>query len=217
MDLKTERGREIVRSLAGSVDVLVENFRPGTLEDWALDHATLSATNPGLIHLFISGFGQTGRYRDRPGYDLLARGMGGLMGLTGEPDGPPTKVGLPVDDFNGGTWGIVAVLMALQSRHRTGRGQYLDVSLLEAQMAWHTYAAGTGADGPPDGGHLPGHGISGEGVGHPTRADDAAAHPRPAHGRSPRGTGLRPAADRNAAPRRRCGRDGTVTAKGVAA
>lgn len=143
MDLKTERGREIVRSLAGSADVLVENFRPGTLEDWALDHATLSATNPGLIHLSISGFGQTGRYRDRPGYDLLAQGMGGLMGLTGEPDGPPTKVGLPVADLNGGTWGIVAVLMALQSRHRTGRGQYLDVSLLEAQMAWHTYAAGT--------------------------------------------------------------------------
>ncbi len=86
MDLKTERGREIVRSLAGSADVLVENFRPGTLEDWTLDHATLSAANPGLVHLSISGFGQTGRYRDRPGYDLLARGMGGLMGLTGEPE-----------------------------------------------------------------------------------------------------------------------------------
>ncbi|MBE9375910.1 CoA transferase [Saccharopolyspora sp. HNM0983] len=143
VDLKTERGREIVRALAAEADVVVENFRPGTLEKWGLGHDTLSELNPRLIHLSITGFGQTGRYRDRPGYDLIAQGMGGIMNLTGEPDGAPMKVGLPVADLNGGTWGIIAVLMALQARHSTGRGQYLDVSLLEAQMAWHTYAAGS--------------------------------------------------------------------------
>lgn len=142
VDLKTQRGREIVRELAAESDVLVENFRPGTLEKWGLDHDALSALNPRLIHLSITGFGQTGRYRDRPGYDLIAQGMGGIMNLTGEPDGAPMKAGLPVADLNGGTWGIIGVLMALQARHTTGRGQYLDVSLLEAQMAWHTYAAG---------------------------------------------------------------------------
>lgn len=143
VDLKTEQGRDIIRELAAEADVLVENFRPGTLERWGLDYAALSATNPRLIHLAITGFGQSGRYRDRPGYDLIAQGMGGVMNLTGEADGAPMKVGLPVADLNGGTWGIIAVLMALQARHQTGRGQYLDVSLLEAQMAWHIYAAGS--------------------------------------------------------------------------
>ncbi|TCP51861.1 formyl-CoA transferase [Tamaricihabitans halophyticus] len=142
VDLKTDRGRQIIAELAERADVLVENFRPGTLERWGLDYATLSTRNPRLIHLAISGFGQTGRYRDRAGYDLIAQGMGGVMALTGEPDGRPVKVGFPVADLNGGTWGIIAVLMALQSRHRTGRGQYLDVSLLEAQLSWHIYAAG---------------------------------------------------------------------------
>lgn len=143
VDLKTEHGREILRALAADADVLVENFRPGTLEKWGLDYDALIERNPRLIHLSITGFGQTGRYRDRPGYDLIAQGMGGVMNLTGEADGTPMKVGLPVADLNGGTWGIIAVLMALQARHTTGRGQYLDVSLLEAQMAWHIYAAGS--------------------------------------------------------------------------
>ncbi|MCI2422706.1 CoA transferase [Saccharopolyspora sp. K220] len=143
VDLKTEPGREIIRKFAAAADVLVENFRPGTLERWGLDYASLSAANPRLIHLSITGFGQTGRYRDRPGYDLIAQGMGGVMNLTGDADGTPMKVGLPVADLNGGTWGIVAVLMALQARHQNGRGQYLDVSLLEAQLAWHIYAAGS--------------------------------------------------------------------------
>ncbi len=141
LDLKTDRGREAVRRLAARSDVLVENFRPGTLERWGLDYATLSAENPRLIHVAISGFGQTGPYRDRPGYDVLAQSMGGIMSITGEPDGPPTKVGLPIGDLNGGTWAIIAVLMALQARHTTGLGQYLDVSLLDAQTAWHTWAA----------------------------------------------------------------------------
>ncbi|WP_020670628.1 CaiB/BaiF CoA transferase family protein [Amycolatopsis nigrescens] len=142
LDLKSERGQEAVRRLAESADVLVENFRPGTLEKWGLGYEQLSALNPRLIHVSITGFGQTGRYRDRPGYDLVAQGMGGVMDLTGEADGAPAKVGLPVADLNAGTWSIIAVLMALQARHTTGRGQYLDVSLLDAQLAWHVYAAG---------------------------------------------------------------------------
>lgn len=142
LDLKSERGQDAVRRLVADADVLVENFRPGTLERWGLDYAALSELNPRLIHLSITGFGQTGPYRDKPGYDLVAQAMGGIMDLTGEADGPPAKVGLPVADLNAGTWGIIAVLMALHARHTTGRGQYLDVSLLDTQLAWHVYAAG---------------------------------------------------------------------------
>ncbi|MCU1683207.1 MAG: acyl-CoA transferase/carnitine dehydratase [Amycolatopsis sp.] len=142
LDLKSERGQDAVRRLVADADVLVENFRPGTLERWGLDYASLSAVNPRLIHVSITGFGQTGPYRDRPGYDLVAQALGGVMSLTGEADGAPAKVGLPVADLNAGTWAIIAVLMALQARHITGRGQYLDVSLLDTQLAWHVYAAG---------------------------------------------------------------------------
>ena len=131
-----------LRRLVAGADVLVENFRPGTLEKWGIGYAALSAVNPRLIHVSITGFGQTGPYRDRPGYDLVAQALGGVMSLTGEPDGAPAKVGLPVADLNAGTWAIIAVLMALQARHTTGRGQYLDVSLLDSQLAWHVYAAG---------------------------------------------------------------------------
>jgi crotonobetainyl-CoA:carnitine CoA-transferase CaiB-like acyl-CoA transferase len=141
LDLRTEHGQDAARRLAARADVLVENFRPGTLERWGLDHESLSRTNPGLIHVAITGFGQTGPYRDRAGYDVLVQAMGGLMSLTGEPDGPPTKVGLPIADLNAGTWAIIGVLMALQARHVTGLGQYLDVSLLDTQTAWHTWAA----------------------------------------------------------------------------
>jgi crotonobetainyl-CoA:carnitine CoA-transferase CaiB-like acyl-CoA transferase len=142
VDLKSEAGREVVRRLADGADVLVENFRPGTLERWGLGHEDNLRRNPRLIHLAISGFGQTGRYRDRAGYDLIAQGMGGLMSVTGEPDGPPVRAGFPVADLNAGTWGIVAVLAALHARHGSGRGQYLDVSLLESQIALHVYSAG---------------------------------------------------------------------------
>ncbi|WP_328449437.1 CaiB/BaiF CoA transferase family protein [Amycolatopsis sp. NBC_00438] len=142
LDLKSDRGRDALRRLVAGADVLVENFRPGTLEKWGIGYAALAAVNPRLIHVSITGFGQTGPYRDRAGYDLVAQALGGVMSLTGEPGGPPAKVGLPVADLNAGTWAIIAVLMALQARHTTGRGQYLDVSLLDSQLAWHTYAAG---------------------------------------------------------------------------
>lgn len=142
LDLKSDRGRDALRRLVADADVLVENFRPGTLEKWGIGYAALSAVNPRLIHVSITGFGQTGPYRDRAGYDLVAQALGGVMSLTGEPGGAPAKVGLPVADLNAGTWAIIGVLMALQARHTTGRGQYLDVSLLDSQLAWHIYAAG---------------------------------------------------------------------------
>jgi crotonobetainyl-CoA:carnitine CoA-transferase CaiB-like acyl-CoA transferase len=142
LDLKSDRGREALRRLVAGADVLVENFRPGTLEKWGIGYDALAAVNPRLIHVSITGFGQTGPYRDRAGYDLVAQALGGVMSLTGEPDGAPAKVGLPVADLNAGTWAIIAVLMALQARHTTGRGQYLEVSLLDSQLAWHVYAAG---------------------------------------------------------------------------
>jgi crotonobetainyl-CoA:carnitine CoA-transferase CaiB-like acyl-CoA transferase len=142
LDLKSDRGREALRRLVADADVLVENFRPGTLEKWGIGYGVLSELNPRLIHVSITGFGQTGPYRDRAGYDLVAQALGGVMSLTGEPGGAPAKVGLPVADLNAGTWAIIAVLMALQARHTTGRGQYLDVSLLDSQLAWHVYAAG---------------------------------------------------------------------------
>src|SRR5690606_13471221 len=142
LDLKSEEGRRIARELALRADVLVENYRPGTLARFGLDHAALSADNPRLISVSISGFGQTGRYRDRPGYDLIAQGMGGVMGVTGEPGGPPAKIGFPVADLNAGTWAIIAVLTALQARERTGVGQAMDVSLMESQLAWHVYGTG---------------------------------------------------------------------------
>ena len=142
LDLKSERGQKAARRLVAGADVLVENFRPGTLERWGLGYASLAELNPRLIHVSITGFGQTGRYRDRAGYDLVAQALGGIMSLTGEADGAPAKVGLPVADLNAGTWAIIGVLMALQARHTTGRGQYLDVSLLDSQLAWHVYAAG---------------------------------------------------------------------------
>jgi crotonobetainyl-CoA:carnitine CoA-transferase CaiB-like acyl-CoA transferase len=142
LDLKTDRGRAALRRLVAGADVLVENFRPGTLEKWGIGYSALAELNPRLIHVSITGFGQTGPYRDRAGYDLVAQALGGIMSLTGEPDGAPAKVGLPVADLNAGTWAIIAVLMALQARHTTGRGQYLDVSLLDSQLAWHVYAAG---------------------------------------------------------------------------
>src|SRR5947199_5580350 len=142
LDLKSERGQGALRRLVARADVLVENFRPGTLEKWGLSYDALSALNPRLIHVSITGFGQTGPYRDRAGYDLVAQALGGVMSLIGDADGPPAKVGLPVADLNAGTWAIIAVLMALQARHATGRGQYLDVSRVDSQLAWHVYAAG---------------------------------------------------------------------------
>ena len=135
-DLKTERGRELVRRIAARADILVENFRPGTLARFGLDLAELRASNPRLITLTISGMGATGPESGLPGYDFIVQAAGGLMSITGPPEGPPMKVGVAVVDLTTGMMAANALLAALHARHATGRGQHIDISLLEAQVAW---------------------------------------------------------------------------------
>ena len=136
INLKTEEGRVILIDLAKQCDVLVENFRPGTLARFSMDYETLHELNPGLIYCSITGFGQTGPLRNQPGYDLMIQAMGGIMSITGQPDGTPMKVGVAVVDLFAGQNAIIAILAALQARERTGKGQYLDISLFDSQLGW---------------------------------------------------------------------------------
>jgi len=129
-------GRDTIRRLARWADVLVENFRPGGLARHGLDYESLKAVNPGLIYCSISGFGQTGPNRDRPGYDIMIQGFGGLMSITGEPDGEPMKVGVAIADIMCGMYAVTAILAALRHRDRTGEGQHIDISLADTQVAW---------------------------------------------------------------------------------
>jgi crotonobetainyl-CoA:carnitine CoA-transferase CaiB-like acyl-CoA transferase len=135
IDLQDEPAAALLRRLAQRADVLVENFRPGTLDELGLGYAALRASAPGLVYCSISGFGATGPYRERGGFDLIAQGMSGLMSITGEPDRPPVKVGVPIDDLNAGLLAAYAILAAYIHRLRTGRGQHIDTSLLEAGIA----------------------------------------------------------------------------------
>jgi formyl-CoA transferase len=139
LDLKDEASREIVRTLIAEADVLIENFKPGVMEDWGLGYERLSATNPGLIMLRISGYGQTGPYRDRPGFGVVAEAMGGLRHLTAEPGRVPVRVGVSIGDTLASLHGVIGILMAMQHRHTSvsaeapkGRGQVIDVALYEA-------------------------------------------------------------------------------------
>jgi crotonobetainyl-CoA:carnitine CoA-transferase CaiB-like acyl-CoA transferase len=141
LDLKDPRGREACWRLVARGDVLVEAFRPGTLDRLGLGPATLRARHPGLVVCSLSGFGQTGPYRERGGYDLIAQAMGGLMSVTGEPDGPPAKCGLPVTDMGCGMWAALGILLALHARERTGEGQHVDTSLFEVPLAWGSWHA----------------------------------------------------------------------------
>jgi formyl-CoA transferase len=134
VDFKTEQGRVVLRQLIQRSDILVENFRPGTLARFGLDFETVSALNPSLIYCSISGFGQTGPLRDKPGYDFMIQAMGGLMSFTGEPDGEPMKVGVAVADLFAGQNAVIAILAALQARTLTGKGQHLDISLFDSQL-----------------------------------------------------------------------------------
>jgi formyl-CoA transferase len=135
VDLKTEEGRRIIHELVKRSDVLVENFRPGTLARFALDFESVSAIQPKLIYCSITGFGQTGPLRDKPGYDFMIQAMGGLMSITGEPIGEPMKVGVAVADLFAGQNAAIAILAALQARTQTGKGQHLDISLFDSQVA----------------------------------------------------------------------------------
>jgi len=136
VDISTPEGQSTIRRLAERSDVLVENFRPGGLARYGLDYESLRAVNPGLIYCSISGFGQTGPNRDRPGYDIMIQGFGGLMSITGEPDGEPMKVGVAIADIMCGMYAATAILAALRHRDRTGEGQHVDVSLADTQVAW---------------------------------------------------------------------------------
>jgi formyl-CoA transferase len=133
INLKNPRGQELARQLAARCDVLVQNFRPGLLAKWGLDYERLAAENPGLVYISISGFGQTGPYRDRVGFGSTAESLGGLRYLTGYADRPPTRVGLSIGDTIAGIYGVVGALMALHHRNQNGgRGQHVDVALYEA-------------------------------------------------------------------------------------
>ena len=134
VNFKTEQGLKIIHELIEHSDILVENFRPGTLARFSLDFESASAINPKLIYCSITGFGQTGPLRDKPGYDFMIQAMGGLMSITGEPDGEPMKVGVAVADLFAGQNALIAILAALQARTQTGRGQHLDISLFDSQV-----------------------------------------------------------------------------------
>lgn len=135
IDLSRPEGQELVRKLAAEADIVLENFRVGGLAKYGLDYAALKAVRPDLIYCSITGFGQTGPDKDKGGYDFLIQGMSGLMSVTGEADGHPLKVGIPVSDLTTGLYATISILAALQHRNRTGEGQHIDLALLDAQMA----------------------------------------------------------------------------------
>ena len=138
VDITQPEGQEIIRQLAGQCDVLIENYKVGGLAKYGLDHVSLRQLNPQLVYCSITGFGQTGPYAERPGYDFLIQGMAGLMSLTGEPDnqgGSPVKVGVAVTDLLTGLYAANAIQGALLERHQSGLGQYIDLALLDVQAA----------------------------------------------------------------------------------
>ena len=139
IDFATREGSDLVRDLVKTADIVIENFRPGALAKYGLDHESLMRDNPQLIYCSITAFGQTGPYRHRPGYDFAIQGIGGLMSLTGvadgEPGSGPMKVGVAVTDLAAGLYGTIGILAAVNARHLTGRGQHLDLSLFDTQVA----------------------------------------------------------------------------------
>ena len=150
-NLKAPEGLEIVRRLALVSDVLVENFRGGTLEGMGLGYEDLRTLNPRLVYCSISGYGRTGPYADRPGYDFIIQAEGGMMGITGPAEGQPYRVGIPIVDITTGMFASTAVLAALRARDLTGEGQYVDMSLLDSQVAVLTNVASNylvGGQGP---------------------------------------------------------------------
>jgi crotonobetainyl-CoA:carnitine CoA-transferase CaiB-like acyl-CoA transferase len=135
IDFANPAGAELVRKLAPQCQIFVENFRPGGLKKYGLDYASIKAIKPGIVYCSITGFGQTGPYAKRPGYDYIIQGMGGLMSLTGEPNGEPMKSAVAVADLFTGMYAVTSILAALRHAERTGEGQQLDVSLLDCQIA----------------------------------------------------------------------------------
>ncbi len=135
LDLRSQEGQDVVRRLAAEADVIVENFRPGTLEDWGLGYETLAAINPKLIMVHVSGFGQTGPYRNKPGFGVIGEAMGGLRYLTGHAGEPSVRVGVSIGDSLSALYAVIGTLLALQERQRSGLGQEIDVALYESVFA----------------------------------------------------------------------------------
>ncbi len=142
LNFKEAQAREIFLKLVEGFDVVVENFTPGVMSRFGLEYAAVKQANPGIIYCSISGFGQDGPYQSRPAYDQIMQGISGLMSITGEPEGEPEKIGVAVTDIGAGMWAAFAVMSALYRREQDGEGQYIDISMLDAQVAWLTYQAG---------------------------------------------------------------------------
>ena len=136
LNLKTEGGRKILRQLIEKADIVVENFRVGTMASWGLDYEVLRTRNPSLVYCAISGYGETGPYRSRPGYDFIIQAQGGIMSVTGPVEGPPMKVGVPIVDITAGLYASLAILAALREREHSGQGQKIDIALFDCQIAW---------------------------------------------------------------------------------
>jgi crotonobetainyl-CoA:carnitine CoA-transferase CaiB-like acyl-CoA transferase len=134
LDFETDEGKRIVRKLAARSDILIENFKVGGLAKFGLDYKSLAPENPRLIYCSVTGFGQDGPYAPRAGYDLLVQGMGGIMDITGLPDGEPTRIGIPVADIFTGVYSVIGILSALAQREKTGRGCLVDTALLDTQV-----------------------------------------------------------------------------------
>ena len=141
LNLKAPEGKALFLELAATADVVLENFRPGTMTDLGIDYAAVRSVRPDVIYCSASGFGQTGPYSQRPGFDLILQGMSGIMSITGEPEGAPVKVGVPIADLTCALFGSYAILTAYVARQKTGQGQYVDLSLFESAVAlgvWET-------------------------------------------------------------------------------
>jgi len=141
LDLKSPEGREIFYGLARKADVVMNNFTPGTMEKLGLGYEALKKINPKIVWASVTGYGQTGPYRERPSYDIIVQAMGGAMSYTGEPGQPPVRCGIPIGDLEGAVFGVIGILSALVSRSMTGEGRMVDISMLDVQIALHTYRA----------------------------------------------------------------------------
>ena len=142
LNFKDPQAVEIFKELAKTSDVIVENFTPDVMTRFGIGYDEIKKINPQIVYCSISGFGKDGPYRDRPAYDQIMQGVGGLMSITGTPDGEPEKIGIAVTDIGAGMWGAFAVVTALQHRNTSHEGQHIDLAMLDAQVAWLTYQAG---------------------------------------------------------------------------
>ena len=141
LNLKSEEGLQLFYELVKSADIVIDNFSAGVTQRLKIDHATLSAINPRIITCTITGFGETGPDNKRPAFDMVAQAMGGGMSITGQPGGPPTRAGIPIGDLGGGMMGVIGILSAIVARQQTGRGQHVDISMLDAQVSMLNYMA----------------------------------------------------------------------------